>query len=192
MESNALSIAYKSELLNQEDLKSIFEAHKKVIFKKGQKILEAGNTANEYFVLESGVMRSYVIDYAGKDMTTHFFSKNELIVDVSSLFQRVPSEENIEALTNCVCWQVDYQDFQKLFHSIHGFSEWGKAWMSSNMFEYKKRLVSLIANSATERYHDLMKTKPQVIRNAPLKHIASYLGVTDSSLSRIRKETSNL
>lgn len=189
MKSDALRSMYQHELLSEKDLASVCDAHHPITFSKGEHILKTGTIADGYLVLESGLIRSYVIDYNGKDITTNFFVKNTLVIEVSSLFQRIPSQENIEALTDCVCWKIDFPIFQQLFHSMEGFSEWGRAWMSNSLFEFKQRSVSMITDSATERYHNLMQTKPEIFKHSSLKHVASYLGVTDTSLSRIRKET---
>jgi CRP/FNR family transcriptional regulator, anaerobic regulatory protein len=80
--------------------------------------------------------------------------------------------------------------FQQLFHSIPNFAEWGRAWMSNELFQFKLRSVSIITDSATDRYKALVQNQSQIILQAPLKCIATYLGITDSSLSRIRKEIS--
>jgi len=192
MNSLALSTAYQHELLSVKDLALICDAHHPISFAKGAHILKTGTIADGYLVLDSGLIRSYVIDFNGKDITTNFFTPNEIVIEVSSLFQRIPSQENIEALTDCVCWKIEFQDFQQLFHSLEGFREWGRAWMASSLFDFKQRSVAMIADSATERYHKLMERKPEVFQQSSLKHIASYLGVTDSSLSRIRKETAKV
>lgn len=189
MNSDTLRTAYRHELLSEEDLQLVCDSHEKISFDKGTQILEIGSTADGYFVLESGLIRSYVIDYRGTDITTNFFTNNDIVIEVASLFQRIPSQENIEALTDCTCWKIDFQVFQELFHSMEGFREWGRAWMANSLFEFKQRSVSMVTDSATERYNKLMETKPEVFQNSSLKHIASYLGVTDTSLSRIRKET---
>ena len=105
-----------------------------------------------------------------------------------SLFQRTPAQENIQALTDCVGWQISYDDFQELFHSIAGLSEWGRYWMTGKLFQSKQRSLEIITTSAKDRYENLIKEKPQVILQSPLKYIASYLGITDTSFSRIRKE----
>lgn len=76
-------------------------------------------------IMESGLMRSFAYDYKGNDITTDFFCNHEIIIDVLSLFKRIPTSENIQALTDCECWQIDFEIFQELFHSISGFSEWG-------------------------------------------------------------------
>lgn len=186
-----LQYVYQHSLLAEDDLKKIFDAHGKVSFGKGELLLEEGQIADYYLILESGLMRSFVHSFDGKDITINFFATNEIVIEVSSLFQRIPTQENIQALTDCVCWKIDFDAFQQLFHSIGGFSEWGRTWMSKSLFEMKKRSVSMITDSATERYHRLIAEKPLVLQKAPLKYIASYLGITDSSLSRIRKDAAN-
>ncbi|KUJ56747.1 Crp/Fnr family transcriptional regulator [Chryseobacterium aquaticum] len=172
----------------EEELSEICLAHEKMIFHKGDFILEEGKTANEYYILEKGLARSFVNDFNGNDVTTHFFVEKEVVIDVSSLFQRIPTQENIVCITDCECWKLDFEVFQELFHRIPNLREWGRAWMSQELFRYKQRSVEMFTLSATKRYLNLLQGKHQVVQYAPLKQIASYLGVTDTSLSRIRKE----
>lgn len=186
--NKALEICYDFPFFLHEELEEIFQAHEKVAFQKGDVILEEGKTANEYYILEKGLARSFVNDFNGNDVTTHFFAENEIVIEVSSLFQRIPTQENIVCITDCECWKFDFDTFQELFHKIPNLREWGRAWMSQQLFTYKQRSVEMFTLSATKRYLNLLEQKPQVVQFAPLKQIASYLGVTDTSLSRIRKE----
>ena len=78
--------------------------------------------------------------------------------------------------------------FQELFNSIKGFRESGRTRFAKSYLELKTNRLSIISHTAKERYLMLLKKHPEIINNAPLKHIASYLGITDTSLSRIRKE----
>ncbi|KPH14887.1 Crp/Fnr family transcriptional regulator [Chryseobacterium sp. ERMR1:04] len=188
MTNKALEICYDFPFFLHEELEEIFQAHEKVAFQKGDVILEEGKTANEYYILEKGLARSFVNDFNGNDVTTHFFAENEIVIEVSSLFQRIPTQENIVCITDCECWKFDFDTFQELFHKIPNLREWGRAWMSQQLFTYKQRSVEMFTLSATKRYLNLLEQKPQVVQFAPLKQIASYLGVTDTSLSRIRKE----
>ncbi|WP_226990068.1 Crp/Fnr family transcriptional regulator [Cellulophaga baltica] len=104
---------------------------------------------------------------------------------------RNPTRENIQALTDCVCWQLDFDTFQKLFHSIESFREQGRTTLVKSYFNLKSHNISMIADQAKERYENLLKENPLIIQNVSLKHIATYLGITDTSLSRIRKEISS-
>jgi len=188
MSNKSLEICYDFPFFLAEELHEIFEAHQKVCFRKGDVILEEGKTANEYYILEKGLARSFVNDFNGNEVTTHFFVENEIIIEVSSIFQRIPTQENMVCLTDCECWKLDFEKFQDLFHKIPNLREWGRAWMSQQLFIYKQRSVEMFTLSATKRYLNLLEQKPKVVQFAPLKQIASYLGVTDTSLSRIRKE----
>lgn len=188
MNTKAFSIYHDFPFFFPEELEVISKAHEKVVFQKGDFILREGKTANDYYILEKGLIRSFVNDFNGNDVTTHFFVENEIVIEVSSLFQRIPTQENIICITDCELWKIDFEIFQELYHKIPNLSEWGRAWMSQELFSYKQRSVEMFTLSATKRYLNLLEQKPQVIQFAPLKQIASYLGITDTSLSRIRKE----
>jgi hypothetical protein len=104
---------------------------------------------------------------------------------------RRPMREYFQATKDCVCWELDFEMFQTLFHSIESFREQGRATLVGSYFAMKERNISMITDQAKDRYARLMKEKPDIFRNASLKHIATYLGITDTSLSRIRKEIVN-
>lgn len=188
MKNELLSQVYLHPLINQAELQKIIDAHYKISFKKGEIVLKKGEISNGYILLESGLMRSFAYDYNNNDITTDFYSKHEIVIEVLSLFQRIPSQETIQALTDCEGWMIDFDVFQELYHSIGGFSEWGRLWMTNRLFHFKLRSVEMVTISAKDRYLQLIKEKPDVVLQSPLKHIAGYLGITDSSFSRIRKE----
>ncbi|MDP9955679.1 CRP-like cAMP-binding protein [Epilithonimonas hungarica] len=185
---DVLKNIYQHPAFSEEGLSLIFSKHEKINYKKGDFFLKENEISNDYFVLESGVVRSFVYDINNDDITINFFTINDIIIEASSIFQRIPSIENIQAETDCVVWKISYEDFQELFHSIPALTEWGRAWMSYQLFYLKNRSVEMITKSATERYLSLIEEKPDVLKFAPLKNVASYLGITDTSLSRIRKE----
>lgn len=178
---------YDHPLIKKNDLKEIISAHKKINFTSGSFFLESGKMANEYYLIENGLLRAYVQDYNGNEITTDFYNTKDISIEVSSLFQRKPTKENIIALTNGIAWKIEFEKFQELFHKIEGFREWGRAWMSEQLFISKQRSIEMLTKNATERYKALINDKPAIVQNAPIKYIASYLGITDTSLSRIRK-----
>jgi CRP-like cAMP-binding protein len=170
----------------------IFAAHQRVHFSKGDFLLQKGQIANEYYIMESGLVRTFLYDYEGNEITTGFVGDNELVIEVASLFQRVATPEYIQCLSDCSLWKIDYDTFQELFHQIPAFREWGRGWLAFELYQSKMRATEMITEPATKRYLHLMQGRPQIIQQAPLKYIASYLGITDTSLSRIRKEISQL
>ena len=178
---------FKPENFRESELELILAQFKKSVFKKGAYLIEEGRTANFYYFLESGFARSYAVDLEGNDISTKFFSPEDIVIDWHSYFLKTPCKEYIQATTKCVTWKIYFDDFMKLF-KIESFREVGRTRLVNNYFELKNHTVSMITDQAKQRYLNLVKTQPEVIHNVPLKHIATYLGVTDTSLSRIRKE----
>lgn len=177
---------YQHPLLSAADLDRIMAAHHRITFAKNDFLLKENEIAHEYYLIEKGLIRAFVYDYNNEEITTEFFT--DIAIQPSSLFQQIPSPENIQCLTDCVLWKITFDDFQELFHSIEGLAEWGRLWFTFQLFGMKQRSLDLVTKTATERYLNLVQENPQLLQNAPLKQIASYLGITDSSLSRIRKE----
>lgn len=188
MDFSTLSKMYQHPDLKQDDLNLIFDAHKCIQFEKGHLFLEKGKMANAYHIIENGLARAFTHDYKGDEITTEFIGENEVLIEVSSLFRRVPAQENLQALTDGVAWKIDFNIFQDIYHASPGFNEWGRAWMSHQLFSLKQRHIDMVSVSTSDRYLKLLKEKPQIIQQVSLKYIASFLGVTDTSLSRIRKE----
>ncbi|WP_341227472.1 cyclic nucleotide-binding domain-containing protein [uncultured Arcticibacterium sp.] len=183
-----LNNVFKGADLSSEELETIIPKFKKITFSKNDFLLREGQTANHYWFIEQGFTRSYVIDTEGNDITTNFFSVGDIVIDWPSFFLRNPTREHIQALSDCVCWQLDFDTFQQLFHSIKSFREQGRTTLVGSYFALKSHSISMIADQAKDRYMKLLKEKPHIIQNVSLKQIATYLGVTDTSLSRIRKE----
>jgi CRP/FNR family transcriptional regulator, anaerobic regulatory protein len=188
MNNALLSQVYQHPLFKASDLEIIFKAHTKIHLKKGEFILKESDISDAYYILETGMIRSYVLDNENNEITTNFYCDNEIAIEVLSLFKRIPSQENMHALTDCIAWKIEYDTFQKFFESIPGFTEWGRSWFTMALFATKQHSLSMIMHTAKDRYLQLIKLKPIVAQQAPLKYIATYLGITDTSLSRIRKE----
>lgn len=188
--TDIFSSAYQHPLLSGDDLEKIGAAHEKTEIEKGRILLKEGEVANEYYILQSGLVRAFVQDYDGNEITTEFFVGGEIVIVPSSLFRRTPSQETLTAVTDVVLWGIGFERFQTLYHSIPGFSEWGRLWFTQQLFNMKQRSLDMITATATSRYLKLMREKPQIIQHVPLKQVASFLGITDTSLSRIRKEIS--
>ena len=187
-EQHFLNNVFGKTEMTKEEKEIAISKFKQVTFEKNSFLLEEGKTGNHYWFIQSGFIRSYVIDTEGNDITTNFFSVGDIVIDWPSFFLRNPTRENIQALSDCVCWQLDFETFQELFHSIRNFREQGRTTLVGSYFALKRHSISMIADQAKDRYLRLVKEKPHVVQNVSLKHIATFLGITDTSLSRIRKE----
>ncbi len=152
--------------------------------------LTSGKICDEYLFLEKGYMRSFAHDIDGNEVTTGFYLPGHIVFEVSSFFNRTRSKENIQALTDCEGWFITFEQLNNLFHSLPEFREFGRSILVKGFAELKTRMLSAITETAEERYEHLLKNSPEIFQHTSLKNIASYLGITDTSLSRIRKELS--
>ena len=182
-----LSTIFNPERFSEEELTLILDQFTPVEFKKNDFLIEMGKNSSYYYFLEKGFLRSYTIDLEGNDITSKFFGPKDIVIDWYSYFLKKPSKEPIQALTAGRCWKIRFSDFMKLFH-IEAFREVGRTRLVQNYFELKNHSISVIADHAKDRYLNLLNEKPELVHNVPLKHLATYLGITDTSLSRIRNE----
>ena len=157
-------------------------------FEKGDYLLRSGKANNVYHFMIEGYARAYTYDLDGNDVTTAFYGPQQIVCELFSFFKRIPSQENIQALTPMTTWQLTFDELQDVFHSQLLFREFGRMVLINAYAGLKTRMLSMIQQTAEERYAMLLKMNPGIFQHAPLKQIAPFLGITDTSLSRIRKE----
>ncbi len=175
---------------SRKTLDEIAEHFEEKFFAKNDYFLKEGQISNDYLFLADGFMRAFTFDMDGNEVTTYFYPKNRVVFEASSFFMRTSSTENIQAVTECKGFTITFEKLNMLFHSIPEFREFGRAMLVKEFAAYKQRTLAMINKSAEERYANLISTNKEIFQNAQLKHIASFLGMTDTSLSRIRKEFS--
>ena len=160
------------------------------LFVKNEFFLQEGRISDEYLYLENGCIRSFAYDTEGNDITTNFSTGNQVVFEISSFFNRTGSKENIQALTDGRGWFISYRELNNLFHATPEFREFGRHILVRGFSSLKMRMLSMITETAEERYANLLNTHPEIFVYAPLKNIATFLGITDTSLSRIRRDFS--
>ncbi len=161
---------------------------KKVNLPKGTQILEQGQTCKKLYFIEKGLARSYYYNEKGKDVTVWFFSDNNLMVSVESFFQQKPSLYQMELLENSITYEISYDNLQKLFDKYHCVERFGRRVSIDLLTDLVDKLNAIQFQTAKERYAFLIDKYPDIAYRAPLGHIASYLGITQETLSRIRSE----
>ena len=172
--------------ISAEDAQAIANHFQYFTLKKGEFVLKKGKVSDDYIFLEEGLIRSYLYDLEGNEVTTDFFIENNVAFEVTSFFNRTPSETYMEAVSECKGFRINYEKLNQLFHDKPAFRDFGRAILVREFIASKKRNYAMINQTAEQRYQNLITHQPEILRYAPLKHIASYLGVTDSTLSRIR------
>ena len=179
----------KNSQMSLETITNITSNFEERKFSKNDFFLREGKVSDLLYLAE-GLMRAYTFDLKGNEVTTNFFVKGRQVFDHASFFLQTPSEENIQAVTDCMGYSITFEKMNSIFHSIPEFREYGRGMLVKELVSYKKRTLAVINKSAEQRYEELIKGDREIFKFAQLKHIASYLGVTNSSLSRIRREFS--
>ena len=159
-------------------------------FDKNDFLVHEGEVSNFSYFIEEGICRSYVYDTEGVDVTVQFFTKNTFASDFNSLFNRVRSQEDVQALTPLKTWCISLANLQTDFHNKPMFREMGRAMLVQKVTRLKQLMVAAKKMSGQERYAQLLRESPEIIQVTPQRMIASFIGITESSLSRIRRKLS--
>lgn len=153
---------------------------------KNATLLKTGKVENYLYFISKGIIRLY-ISKVESDLTFGFLFENEFVTGYDSFLTQMPSEYEIETLTESVLWRISKKDLVEVYERTNNGNIIGLK-MAENMFLIKsKREISLLSKTAEERYLDLFIDRPKLLQKIPLKYIASYIGVTPQALSRIRK-----
>ncbi len=185
--SDFLTDYYRSAQLSKAELHELLCIHTLKLASRGELLLDMGKRADCYWVVESGLLRSLVITPDGEDITTNFFAQGEIALDFTGFFLHEATLEGIETLSEARLWEVRKQDFEDFMHRSSAFGKWGRNWMVCQLIARQAFHLSHHTHTAKERYQVLREQRPLVNQLAPLKCIASYIGVTDSTLSRLRR-----
>jgi CRP-like cAMP-binding protein len=175
--------------ISRSDAQTIADSFRPIQLKEKELLLQEGQVSDNYLYLKSGLMRTFLYDLEGEEITIDFFTEDNIVFEITSFFNRVPSEANIQAITPCLGYSISYEELNTLFHNKPAFRDFGRAILVKEFIASQKRNYGMINRTAKERYQNLLTTKPQILQYSPLKYIASYLGVTDSTLSRLRKNS---
>jgi CRP-like cAMP-binding protein len=177
---------YESNLVSQATAQLIAERFTALTIPKNAYLLKTGQISDAYFFMEEGYLRAFAEDINSNEVTTNFCGPGQMAFEVASFFNRTRSKESIQALADCRGWFITYAQLNGLFHEMPEFREFGRFTLVKGFSTLKNRMLATITEPAEERYRHLLVEQPELFHYASLKHIASYLGITDTSLSRIR------
>ena len=177
--------------VNEKDWLVFSSLLKKREFSKKSIFLSKGQIENHISFIEKGKVRLFIPkEDKEKEITFGFSFQGELVSAYDSFLTRTPSLYELETLVDTTLWCISYSDLQEVYKTSEIGNTIGRV-ISERLFLIKsKREQSLLNETSEERYLKLFKDRPNVIKQIPLKYIASYIGVTPQALSRIRKRIS--
>jgi CRP-like cAMP-binding protein len=156
-------------------------------FPKNKTLLAEGEVSGHAYVVKSGCVRLWQ-NQAGNDISVKFFLPGELCASLESLYRQTPSKYILETISPTKLQIFDKDEMQKRAQESPRFREYSSAVMVHCLVDYQDLFSNRISHPPEERYRLLLSEEPEVLDHVPLHYIASYLGITPVSLSRIRKK----
>lgn len=180
-------IEFLSFYLPNGNLQPLLDCFHEIKIKKGKHLLKPGNDCNFLAFIQKGSFRVYYYDIKGKEIITWFSFTEMVITDLLGLFTTGKAQFYVEALEDSLLYKITKKDLEKLYEAFPIYQEFGRKFAEEALTMLMQRTMSLHTKTAEERYRELLMI-PDFMQKIPLKYLASFLGVTDTSLSRIRKK----
>lgn len=172
--------------LSDEIYELFLNSSKRKEAKKNQILFNPDKATNKILFLEKGILRGYrIID--GKDFTHHFYFSNWFATDFESFLKENPSQIYIETLTNTIFYEFNKKDLLNLYKKHHQLEKLGRIIAEKAYLATVEKLSDMQILDLKQRFNSLINKNPNLFQKVPQKYIASYLGVSEQSLSRIKK-----
>ncbi len=174
--------------LTESEFLQLTETLKSQKFEKGQFLLNPGEVCQYSFFVEKGLLRSYTVDETGKEHIIQFAPENWIISDRSSTYFNEPSDFFIDAVEDTIVVFIDKEFICKSSEVSAVFRQYNEKVLQNHIRHLQKRINLLLGATAEKRYLEFIRLYPNLTLRVPQWMIASYLGITPESLSRVRKE----
>lgn len=174
----------------QEDKLSSVAAHfERVVLKRGELILRTGQYCKKMFFIESGILRVSTLN-DGKDITQWIATEGQFGTDLNSFMLNQPARWNIEAITDATLYFISKSDYDTIGTVIPNWPELEKIFLVNCFTTMENRIFQFLSLNSEERYLRFFHNNKRLFNQVPLKYLASMLGMTAETFSRIRKKNS--
>ena len=172
--------------LSSEAEKYIYSIAKEISFSKGEIVIREGQTVNKTFFVTQGSLRSFCIDKEGKEHTLQFAIKDWWISDFMAIYNNEPASLTVECISDSTVIEFNAQKLNTIYLQFPEFEPFQRKNLERHVVSLHKRILNQLQLTALERYNLFLEQYPNIEQHVPNYHIASYLGITQQSLSRIR------
>lgn len=173
--------------ISADEETTILAAFEPTSVKKKKDVLVPGEVCKYIYFITAGGMRSYFVDAKGVEHIYQIRLDNSWISDLESFFSQRPSKYYLEALEDTQLLRISFDRLEKLYSEVPSLERYFRILFQKAYINALERLNATMWESADERYNDLLREHKDIFQRVPLVYIASYLGITPESLSRIRK-----
>ena len=152
---------------------------------KKEYLLKAGHISRNVCFIQQGLLRAFYTK-GDKEVTSWFMKEGDISVSIESFYDQIVSYENIQALEDCVLYYLDHKELEYIYREFQEFNYIGRVLTIKYHKLWVKQLYSIRMQSACDRYRWLLENHPDLLIRVPAKYIASYLDITDVTLSMIK------
>jgi CRP-like cAMP-binding protein len=171
--------------LGNTALEALQNSFEKKEFPKNYFLLNEGQQCRYLYFLEKGAIRGFY-NSEGKEITHWFAFENDFVTSFHSFITHQPAVENIQLIESCVLWSISKEALTKLLNGHNETERLLRKAYEKYYIRLEERFVNAHFKTAAERYNDLLLRSPHILERVPLGNIASYLGISQETLSRIR------
>lgn len=173
--------------LSAESKKVLLSKIDEVSLPKSSILLDTFHVEKKIYFIKKGVARAYTIS-DGDEVTFWFGQEGDCILSMRSYIQNLPSYDIVESLEDCELFAINISDLHELYETNIDLANWGRKLAELELLKTEQRLIQRELGNAIDRYRNLLQVNPTLINRVKLGYIASYLGISQVSLSRIRAE----
>ncbi|MCF0069642.1 Crp/Fnr family transcriptional regulator [Dyadobacter sp. CY261] len=178
---------FTSKSFSEEEASKIASVFKMETVHKGQKILEPHNRGTKVYFVQEGLLRTYYLK-DGKDITHHFFLENTFALPLESIFYNKVAPYGIESLETGIVVSAHYHEFERISEIYPSLQKMIRLLLIDVLHAFSERLYAIQFQTAQDRYKAIVDNHPDLLVRAPLGHIASYIGITQQTLSVLRAQ----
>ncbi len=171
--------------LSKEAEQALNNCFSKIEIEKNNFIIKEQSICRHLYFLEAGCVRGYY-KADGKEVTHWFGFENDFVTSFHSFITNQPAVENIQAVEDSLLWAITADDLKKLFNQFHEIERIVRLSYEKYYIRLEERYVNAQFKTASELYEDLIQSSPHILQRMPLGFVASYLGISQETLSRIR------
>lgn len=179
------------DILSAEDLELLENQLQPKTLKKGDFFIKAGSVCKEVAFVSSGFFRSFYLSSSGEEVTYCLMFNHSFITAYSSFITQTATEENIQALADVEMMTLSKKVVEQLENTSSNWMKMMKIMAEREYINLEKRIFLLQRENAEQRYKNLLANYPEYLKLIPLNYLASYLGITQRHLSRLRKSVAN-
>lgn len=175
--------------IEDEDLKIVLSYFKTINKSKNEILLSNGKNSQVSYFVKKGCLRLFYIDEEGKDVTRYIAFENQFATELVSFITNQPAQESIQAIENSELLYITHDDFRHLMKIIPKWKDFYSLYLEKAYVNSTKRLISFTTLDASERYKQLFKINPNIVKRLPNKIVASYINISQETLSRIKSKS---